>query len=251
MQSGVSLYKRSRGIFDTHRRECDVKVEQREICRCWPRALGSCGHKPRIARNYRKFEEIKKNRFSLKSLWRDQSPAHILISLFFSVLFTYLYLATACRLLLPWPGIKPMPSAMETWSLNYWTAREVPTPWFWPGDSHVGPLASRIVREYFLFILRHPTNSNLVQQPNISVLFMCYVFMLYVCIKGLKINLTAFPFLSLTRVMLTILWGDLSQSISPYHLHLIRQMDFNPSWPFSCWIFQNNDALIYSSVWHV
>lgn len=83
MQSGVSLYERSRGILDTHRRERDVKAEQREICRCWPWALESRGHKPRIARNYRKLEEIRKNRFSFKSLWRDQSPAHILISLFF------------------------------------------------------------------------------------------------------------------------------------------------------------------------
>ena len=80
MQSGVSFYKRSRGIFDTHGRERDVKMEQREIWRCWLWALESCGPKPRIAHNYWKLEEIKKNRFSLKSLWRDQSPAHTLIS---------------------------------------------------------------------------------------------------------------------------------------------------------------------------
>ena len=83
MQSGVSFYKRSRGIFDTHGRERDVKMEQREIWRCWLWALESCGPKPRIAHNYWKLEEIKKNRFSLKSLWRDQSPAHTLISFFF------------------------------------------------------------------------------------------------------------------------------------------------------------------------
>ena len=29
----------------------------------------------------------------------------------------------ACRILVPWPGIKPTPPAMEIWSLNHW---EVP-----------------------------------------------------------------------------------------------------------------------------
>ena len=28
---------------------------------------------------------------------------------------------------LPQPGIKPMPPAVEAWSLNHWTTREVPT----------------------------------------------------------------------------------------------------------------------------
>ena len=32
----------------------------------------------------------------------------------------------ACRILFPWPGIEPGPSAMEAWSLNHWTAREFP-----------------------------------------------------------------------------------------------------------------------------
>ena len=26
----------------------------------------------------------------------------------------------------PWPGVKPVPPALETQSLNHWTAREVP-----------------------------------------------------------------------------------------------------------------------------
>ena len=32
----------------------------------------------------------------------------------------------ACRILIPWPGIKPMPPAVETRSLNHWTVSEVP-----------------------------------------------------------------------------------------------------------------------------
>ena len=30
------------------------------------------------------------------------------------------------RLLVPWPGIKPMPPALEAWSLNHWTLKKVP-----------------------------------------------------------------------------------------------------------------------------
>ena len=32
----------------------------------------------------------------------------------------------ACRISVPQPGIEPMPPAVEVWSLNHWTAREVP-----------------------------------------------------------------------------------------------------------------------------
>ena len=34
----------------------------------------------------------------------------------------------ACRILVPRPGIEPVPPALEVWSLNHWTAREVPGP---------------------------------------------------------------------------------------------------------------------------
>ena len=33
---------------------------------------------------------------------------------------------TACGILFPRPGIEPVPPAVEVWSLNHWTAREVP-----------------------------------------------------------------------------------------------------------------------------
>ena len=32
----------------------------------------------------------------------------------------------ACRILVPWPGIEPVPHAMEAQSPNHWTAREFP-----------------------------------------------------------------------------------------------------------------------------
>ena len=43
---------------------------------------------------------------------------------------TYIYVCVlhyaACRILVPWPGIEPLPSAVEVQNLNHWTAREVP-----------------------------------------------------------------------------------------------------------------------------
>ena len=32
---------------------------------------------------------------------------------------------TACGILVPQPGIEPTPPALEVWSLNHWTAKEV------------------------------------------------------------------------------------------------------------------------------
>ena len=32
----------------------------------------------------------------------------------------------ACRILVPRPGIEPMPPALEVWILNHWITREVP-----------------------------------------------------------------------------------------------------------------------------
>ena len=32
----------------------------------------------------------------------------------------------ACKMLVPQPGMEPMPPAVEMWSLNHWTTREVP-----------------------------------------------------------------------------------------------------------------------------
>ena len=37
----------------------------------------------------------------------------------------------ACGILVPWPGIKPVPPAMEAQSLNHWTDREVPLMQSW------------------------------------------------------------------------------------------------------------------------
>ena len=40
--------------------------------------------------------------------------------------FFFLQCHLACGILVPWPGIKPTPPALEAQSLNHWTNREVP-----------------------------------------------------------------------------------------------------------------------------
>ena len=35
-----------------------------------------------------------------------------------------------CGILVPQPGTEPAPLALEVWSFNHWTAREVPWSWF-------------------------------------------------------------------------------------------------------------------------
>ena len=45
---------------------------------------------------------------------------------FFKFYFIYLFFGyTACGILVPQPGIEAMPPALEVWSLNHWTTREV------------------------------------------------------------------------------------------------------------------------------
>ena len=70
-------------------------------------------------------------------------------------------LCVACGILVPWPGMKPMPPALAVWSLNHWIAKKV--PWFyeivWP--KHIewnrkknlrGPSHAIFVTKYVLYI---------------------------------------------------------------------------------------------------
>ena len=62
------------------------------------------------------------------------SFAHVLDQVTLSVIELYEYVRMyvfrlrrmICGILVPQPGIKPMPPAVEVWSLNHWTTREVP-----------------------------------------------------------------------------------------------------------------------------
>ena len=37
--------------------------------------------------------------------------------------FLFLFLAVSCDILIPQPGIEPVPPALEIWILNHWTTR--------------------------------------------------------------------------------------------------------------------------------
>ena len=54
---------------------------------------------------------------------KEQNSEASLLDFFFFFLAT---LCPACGILVPWPGIEPVPPAVKAWSLNHWTAREVP-----------------------------------------------------------------------------------------------------------------------------
>ena len=67
---------------------------------------------------------------TLMYTWPFFSPK---LTLFFLKMVFYLFIfiffwlhSVACKILVPQPGIKPMPPAVEAPSLNKWTAREVP-----------------------------------------------------------------------------------------------------------------------------
>ena len=50
----------------------------------------------------------------------------IICEFYFFLIFKIFWLhRVACGILVPWPGIKPVSPALEAWSLNHWTAREV------------------------------------------------------------------------------------------------------------------------------
>ena len=47
---------------------------------------------------------------------------------FFFFFLPHVILVLACGILVPWPGIRPMPHVLQVHSLNHWTTRQV--PWF-------------------------------------------------------------------------------------------------------------------------
>ena len=55
--------------------------------------------------------------------------------------FLYLFGQAACRILVPWPGIEPVPPAVEVWSPNHWTTREFLLVYFKIYPSSVQPLS--------------------------------------------------------------------------------------------------------------
>ena len=53
-------------------------------------------------------------------------PISISSFLTFPIFFFFRLYHLACRILVPGPGIEPVPPAVETWSLKHWTTRAFP-----------------------------------------------------------------------------------------------------------------------------
>ena len=69
--------------------------------------------------------------FSSGASWpRNWTGVPTLIILFFKFIFVYFFWLhhAAWEILVPPPGIKPVPPALEAQILNHWTTREVPIP---------------------------------------------------------------------------------------------------------------------------
>ena len=78
----------------------------------------------------------------------------------------------ACRILVPQPGIEPLPPAVEVWSLNHWTTREVLSELF----DFVNFCLSLLQEHYFLFIISFFLGN--------IYLFVC----LFVCLFGCSVS---------------------------------------------------------------
>ena len=55
----------------------------------------------------------------------DSLFCHILAQFVYLYLFIFTFWHVACGILVPWPGIEPMPPALGAQNLNHWTTREV------------------------------------------------------------------------------------------------------------------------------
>ena len=53
------------------------------------------------------------------------------VYLFFIFIFSWTQRA-GYGILVPWPGIKPVPFASEVWSLNHWITRDIPIMMYYP-----------------------------------------------------------------------------------------------------------------------
>ena len=83
-------------------------------------------------------------------LQRTVFSGYIFNGLFFVLFFFAVPLA--CGILAPQLGIEPVPLALEAWSLNHWTTREVHlqclTPSAEPLGPHLGPPDDHTFRQY-------------------------------------------------------------------------------------------------------
>jgi len=71
----------------------------------------------------------------------------------------------ACEILIPQPEVELMPSAVEAWSLNHWTTREVPILHFKDKEERESDLNSaetflKLVQSFSLYKFLHLENKS-------------------------------------------------------------------------------------------
>ena len=96
-----------------------------------------CPHFPSLTCSITPFTVLENSRLLLRlsiplcTHWPNLAHFQCPWTLFIILLTYYSFLIfwshhMACRILVPWPGIEPMPPVLEAQSLNNWTTREVP-----------------------------------------------------------------------------------------------------------------------------
>ena len=126
--------------------------------------------------------------FFFKSRWK---------LLFLFLIFIYLaVLGLSCGMqdLVPWPGIKPRPPALGTWSPKHWTTREVPKLCIMKYFKHTGKLV--LYNEY-----PHPHLSYLNVLPHFIYIYTFHV-------KKLAASCLSFQMVTVIACLLRDCWDN-------------------------------------------
>ena len=73
--------------------------------------------------------------FNPRSLNKPPGLVGVWVFVLICLIFNFWSCFTACGISVPWPGIEPVPPAVEAQSLNHWTTREVPGTSQWSINS--------------------------------------------------------------------------------------------------------------------
>ena len=65
-----------------------------------------------------------------------------------------------CGILVPWPGIKPVPLALEVWILNHWTTKEITGYYFWDQNFIYMKITIKLSPKYLSPFLKNPDMYN-------------------------------------------------------------------------------------------
>ena len=108
--------------------------------------------------------------FLLQANKYDQDLILSWIHILFFFFFTFWTCRTACRILVPQPGIETAPLALEARSLNHWTAGEVPTCIFFKRKENYTDNGDLVFKNmsnkrflYYLLLTRAMSSQNVLK----------------------------------------------------------------------------------------